>query len=99
VTVDGVMAGVPIFRNNIDQAISFDCAADAATPSGCQTTVTSEDASYDYDMTIWFPCADGNSPTTNCCFQPKLGYSTPFHAWCASTDSGSFIITQAMTLR
>jgi hypothetical protein len=100
VTVDGVMAGAPQFVNNIDEAVIFDCAAAAATPSGCQTTVTSPaNTSYNYDMTIWYPCAGASTATTNCCFLPKLGYPTPFNAWCASTDTGSFIITQAMTLR
>ncbi|HYP98708.1 MAG TPA: hypothetical protein VER96_08540 [Polyangiaceae bacterium] len=100
VTVDGVMAGTPMFRANIDEAVVFDCAADAATPAGCQTTVISpEDTSYNYDMTIWYPCPTSGAATTNCCFQAKLDQSTPSRAWCASTDTGSFIITQPMSLR
>jgi hypothetical protein len=100
VTVNGVMAGAPQFGNNIDEAVVFNCAASAATPSGCQTTVVSPaDTTYNYDMTVWYPCADAGTATTNCCFLPKIGYPTPFHAWCASTDTGSFIITQPIDVK
>lgn len=100
VVVNGVMAGAPMFGNNIDDAVIFNCAAAAATSTGCQTTVISpENTTYNYDMTIWYPCANANTATTNCCFLPKLGYPTPTNAWCASVDTGSFIITQAMTLQ
>jgi hypothetical protein len=98
VTSNGVFAGAPQFGKNIDEAVVFDCAFTAATSSGCQTTVISaENTSYNYDVIIWYPCADA-SANTNCCFLPKIGYSTPFQAWCSSTDSGSFIITQAIDL-
>jgi hypothetical protein len=100
VIVDGVMVGAPRFGRNIDQAIQFDCAADAATPAGCQKTIVNpEDATYNYDLTLWHPCPNAPDATTNCCFQPKLGYdNSPFYAWCASTDSGSFIVTQPIPL-
>jgi hypothetical protein len=100
VTSNGVMAGVPMFAKNIDEAVIFDCAAAAATSAGCQTTVVSpENTSYNYDVTIWYPCPNASTANTNCCFLPKIGYPTPFNAWCASTDTGSFIITQAMSLQ
>ena len=99
VVSNGVTAGAPTFGKNIDEAVIFNCAAAAATSSGCQTTVISpENTTYNYDMTIWYPCANAGTATTNCCFLPKIGYPTPFNAWCASTDTGSFIITQAMNL-
>jgi hypothetical protein len=95
-----IIAGAPVFGKNIDEAVIFNCASAAATPSGCQTTVISpEDTTYNFDMTIWYPCADAAAATTNCCFLPKIGYSTPFYGWCASTDTGSFIITRAMHLQ
>jgi hypothetical protein len=96
---NGVYAGGPQFGLNIDESVIFDCAAAAATSSGCQTTVISTGSvPYNTDMTIWYPCANAGTATTNCCFLPKIGYTTPFNAWCASTDTGSFIITQAMKL-
>jgi len=98
-TSNGVFAGAPQFGENIDEAVVFNCADTAAKPSGCQTTVVSpENTSYNYDVTIWYPCAGATGTNTNCCFLPAVGYSTPFQAWCASTDSGSFIITKPIEL-
>jgi hypothetical protein len=98
-TPDGDVVAAPTFGKNIDDAIQFDCAADAATPAGCQKTIVSpENTDYNYDLTIWYPCP--NAPdTTNCCFQPKLGDDDSLsYAWCASTDTGSFIVTQPIPL-
>jgi len=92
--------GAPVFGKNIDEAVIFNCAAAAATSSGCQSTVISpENTNYNYDMTIWYPCTNAGTATTNCCLLPKIGYPTPIDAWCASTDKGSFIITRAMDIQ
>jgi hypothetical protein len=41
VSEPGFVPGAPLFDLNIDDAFVFDCAADAATPAGCKTTVVS----------------------------------------------------------
>jgi hypothetical protein len=94
VSANGQSAGAPCFGGGIDWAVIFDCAAEAATSAGCKTTVVSElDTSYNYDMTIWYPCSQAPGPDANCCFQPTIGYDTPLFGWCISTGSNSFIIS------
>jgi hypothetical protein len=92
VSAGGVTAGVPMFDKNIDDAVVFDCAAQASTSAGCTTTVVSSNTAYNYDMTIWYPCTSPSPAGANCCFLPKVGYSTPFNKWCVSVGSNSFII-------
>ncbi len=96
VSANGQSAGAPCFGGDIDWAVTFDCAAEAATSAGCKTTVVSElDTSYNYDMTIWYPCSQAPGPDANCCFQ-QTGYDdTPTFGWCISTGSNSFIISKS----
>jgi len=96
VTSNGVFAGGPCFGANIDDAVIFDCAARAATSSGCETTVASPaNATYDYNVTIWYPDSNVTSSDANCEFLPSVGYSTPFQAWCASINQTSFVIAES----
>ena len=94
VSANGQSAGSPCFGGGIDWAVIFDCAAEAATSAGCKTTVVSKlDTSYNYDMTIWYPCSQAPGPDANCCYQ-QTGYDdTPTSGWCISTGSNSFIIS------
>jgi hypothetical protein len=98
VTVHGVTAGAPIFNNNIDDAVVFDCASQASTSAGCTTTVVSSNTAYNYDLTIWYPCKSPSPADTNCCFLPAVGYSTPFNDWCISVGSNSFIIANKIPM-
>ena len=99
VSVNGVLAGAPCFGKNIDDAVVFDCASQASAPQGCTTTVVSSDTSYNYDVTVRYPCTTPNPDNTNCCFQPALGYPSPLYAWCSSVGSNSFIVEQQITLQ
>jgi len=99
-SANGVFAGAPCFDKNIDHAIVFNCASAATSPAGCTTTVVSPlDATYDYDLTIWYPCNQTAPTDTNCCYLPAVGYSTPFDAWCISTGSNSFIIAEQVKMQ
>jgi hypothetical protein len=93
--------GAPVMQDDIDDAVVFDCASQAATAAGCTTTVTSpnEPSTCNYQMTIWYPCPNSTSADTNCCYLPAVGYPQPFDAWCSSTGSNSFIISQEMNLQ
>jgi hypothetical protein len=91
--VNGVTSGAPCFCYSLDCAYVFDCAATAKSSGGCTTTVESPlDTSYNYQMTIWYPCGDPTDAGANCCFQPSDGYSSPVPGWCISTGPNSFII-------
>lgn len=98
VSVNGVSVGAPCFGNNIDDAVVFNCASEAATPAGCTTTVVSSDTSYNYDLTLWYPCPNPTPTDTNCCFLPSVGYSTPLNDWCISIGSNSFIIADQINM-
>jgi hypothetical protein len=100
-TPSGGTVGAPLLQNDIDDAVVFDCASQAATAAGCTTTVTSpnEPSTCNYQMTIWYPCPNSASADTNCCYLPAVGYPQPFNAWCSSTGSNSFIISQEMSLQ
>jgi hypothetical protein len=90
-------AGAPCFTYNVDDAVVFDCAAAAATPAGCSTTVESpNNPIYNFNLTIWYPATSlaPGPPETNCAYQPEVGYSTPLYAWCISAGPDSFIISQ-----
>jgi hypothetical protein len=93
--------GAPLLQNDIDDAVVFDCASNAATAAGCTTTVTSpnEPSTCSYQMTIWYPCPSSASADTNCCYLPAVGYTQPFNAWCSSTGSNSFMISQEISLQ
>jgi len=100
VTVNGTLAGAPCFGRDIDNAVIFNCAAAAATPSGCTTTVVSPGyTAYNYNLTIWYPDANAPAPNSNCEFLPSLGYNTPFDAWCISISQDSFIMAQPIDLQ
>ena len=99
VSVDGVFAGAPCFGDNIDEAVVFNCASQAATPAGCTTTVVSSDTAYNYDLTVWYPCPNQTPADTNCCFLPALGYPDPFNDWCISIGSNSFIIADQISMQ
>ena len=99
VSVNGVFAGAPCFGDNIDEAVVFNCASQASTPAGCTTTVVSSDPSYNYDLTVWYPCPNQTPADTNCCFLPALGYPDPFYDWCISIGSDSFIIADQITMQ
>ncbi len=97
-SVNGV--GAPTFGNDVDEAVVFGCASEAATSAGCTTTVVSpSNTAYNYDMTVWYPCTSPTPAGTNCCFLPAVGYPTPFDDWCTSVGSNSFIIAAEMTLQ
>jgi hypothetical protein len=100
VTVNGTLAGAPCFGSNIESAVIFNCAASAATSSGCTTTVISPGyTAYNYNVTIWYPDPNAPSPNSNCEFLPSLGYKAPFNAWCISISQSSFIIAQPVELQ
>ncbi|MDG6908209.1 MAG: hypothetical protein JRN20_20765 [Nitrososphaerota archaeon] len=100
VSVNGTFAGAPCFSTNIDDSVIFNCAASAATSSGCTTTVISPaNSAYDYNITIWYPSVNATSPDANCAFQPTLGYKTPSFAWCISIGKNSFIIAQEIQMQ
>jgi hypothetical protein len=99
VSVNGVGAGAPCFNNDIDEAVVFDCASEASTAAGCTTTVTSSNADYNYDLTIWYPCPGPTPADTNCCFLPALGYDAALPGWCSSVGSNSFIIASQIALQ
>jgi hypothetical protein len=99
VSQDGVFAGAPCFSGDIDEAFVFDCASQASTPDGCKTTVVSSDTRYNFDVTVWYPCANSTGTDTNCCFLPSVGYDTAFKDWCISVGSNSFIIAKQLTIR
>jgi len=98
VSANGVTAGEPCFSNDIDGAFIFDCASRARTPAGCKTTVVSSDVTYNYDVTVWYPCPNDAGADTNCCFLPSVGYDTPINDWCVSTGSNAFIIASKINL-
>jgi hypothetical protein len=99
VSVNGVVAGAPCFGKDIDQAVVFDCASQASTAAGCATTVMSSNTTYNYDLTIWYPCRNQTPTGTNCCFLPALGYDTALYGWCGAVGSNSFIIGSQITLQ
>ena len=88
----GTVQGAPCFTPDIDEAVIFDCAVTAATPTGCETTVVSPtNTAYNYNMTIWYPVYNATIPDSNCKFLPS-GYSSPFTGWCISISQYSFVI-------
>jgi hypothetical protein len=99
VSVNGTFAGGVCFQRDIGRAAVFDCAASAATPSGCRTTVVSPTKpAYNFNVTIWYPDANVTSPSANCEFLPSLGYNRPSTAWCISISQSSFVIAQPIEM-
>jgi hypothetical protein len=100
VTVNGTFAGAPCLSRDIDDAVIFDCAVSAASPTGCRTTVVSPtNTENNFNVTIWYPQYNASLPDTNCAFKPSLGYKTPFYAWCISVGQNTFIIVQQIAMR
>ena len=86
----------PCFGGNLSIAVVFDCAAAAATSSGCHTTVKSPSVhQYAYNITIWYPRTNQSTPIWNCEYQPDNGaYTTPLPAWCSARGSNTFVISE-----
>jgi hypothetical protein len=93
----GVATGAPCFGSSVDDAVVFDCASQAWSSAGCTTTVECPDggSSCSFAMTVWYPCAGLTAADANCCYLPAVGYgTTPLTAWCISTGSNSFIVSE-----
>jgi hypothetical protein len=94
-TSNGKFAGGPCFGDDIDDAVVFSCVFAAELPSGCETTVVSPaNATYDYNVTVWYPDSNVTSADANCEYLPSLGFSAPQQGWCASISQDSFIIAE-----
>jgi hypothetical protein len=99
VTINGVFSGSPNFYLDINDAVVFDCASQAATSAGCKKTVVSpENTMYNYDLTIWYPCTTQGAANTNCCYL-STGDNAPSDAWCISIGSDSFIISDEIFIQ
>jgi hypothetical protein len=99
VSVNGTFAGAPCFGANINDAVVFNCATEAATATGCKTSVVSPtNTKYNYDVTIWYPKYNSSMPNSNCALQPSFGYDKPFHVWCISITQNAFIVAQQIQM-
>ena len=83
----------PCWGGNLSTGIVFNCAIEAATSAGCETTVvTSYNPTLDYNMTIWYPAANDTDPLTNCRLLAAPDFPNTLQAWCQAVGSNSFVI-------
>ncbi len=77
----------------LSDAVVFNCAREAASPSGCRTTVVSVyDQIWNYNVTIWFPHFNASIPERNCALTTLLEPG-PLWAWCVMVGQNSFIVS------
>jgi hypothetical protein len=87
----------PCFGGNLSQAESFNCAATAASPSGCtQRVVSSSNPQNSYQMTIWYPYVghSNESSWANCNYTDSGDPGQYYGAYCVSISSTAFIVTE-----
>jgi len=102
----GGCGGEPCITNTFSGALVFDCAAAAATPSGCSVVWSSgvkysEAPIVNYTVTAWFPSyGQTDEPVwANCMYSSwpvgALGQPTspPSFGYCFMTDATAFVVS------
>ncbi len=89
---------VPCFVYTKNLAVVFNCASEAASPSGCTTKVVSPlKPEAAYQITIWYPIVGQPGETSSeTCKWTTSGNSGQysFYSTCISINSTSFIVTE-----
>ena len=94
---DGSPSKSPCFGGNFSQALVFNCARAAASSSGCSEQVGS---TYEivvgsgYHLTIWYPYWNSTYEWVNCMYEYGGNPGQPQYAYCISTNSTAFIISE-----
>jgi hypothetical protein len=84
---------VPCFSYDRSGAYVFDCAAAAATATGCSLHIGNATAGF--DLTVWYPVTNQSLPIDNCAYE--VGGSTyNYFASCISVSSSSFIVNMTV---
>ena len=87
----------PCFGGDIQQAEVFNCLSAPATSSGCtQRVVSSSNPQNSYQITIQYPYVGHSNESlwANCIFTDTGDPGHYYSAYCVSTTSTSFIVTE-----
>lgn len=96
-TCKGPTGYTPCFGGNVTEAELFNCANAATSSAGCTKVVVSpSDASVSYEITVWYPyLAHSSEPSwANCKYQSSGDAGQQYFAYCLSTNSTAFIVTE-----